>query len=453
MKNFTISALALAALLQTAMAAGQCGSQSCGKDSPCCVRGYCNSNAMYCSPFNCEAGNSYSESSCWDTAHCVQSSVNFASGNAFAQIADYNGDPSTAAFLSQFEPSNAKQNNGELELTLVKQADGKGFGATVMNTRAFQYGTVEAVMRSGSSGGGVVSSFIIRNDKVGDEIDFEFVGANKGSVESNFYWHDQLDYTKMVKSPALPDTTTNYHSYAIQWTPDKIVWLVNGNAFRTVNRADTWDSASNTFKYPDSESYVSFSIWDGGSGAKGTSDWAGGLIQWGNQPFTMAVKSINIDCYYKGNETTYTPPTSGNNGGDGESTDGESTDGESNTSKGDESSTADNTDDDSSSEVSNVDESSSEEEESSVKSSSSKTSSTKTSSIKSASHDEDESSDADDEESRISGDVEEQNDDDENSKSSIKAGASFVRSSTSDARTLVASFGGVTAALIAACLF
>ncbi|KAJ1895040.1 putative glycosidase CRH2, partial [Kickxella alabastrina] len=449
--NFTISALALAALLQTAMAAGQCGSQSCGKDSPCCVRGYCNSNAMYCSPFNCEAGNSYSESSCWDTAHCVQSSVNFASGNAFAQIADYNGDPSTAAFLSQFEPSNAKQNNGELELTLVKQADGKGFGATVMNTRAFQYGTVEAVMRSGSSGGGVVSSFIIRNDKVGDEIDFEFVGADKGSVESNFYWHDQLDYTKMVKSPTLPDTTTNYHSYAIQWTPDKIVWLINGNAFRTVNRADTWDSASNTFKYPDSESYVSFSIWDGGSGAKGTSDWAGGLIQWDNQPFTMAVKSINIDCYYKGNETTYTPPGSGNNGGDGESTDGES-----NTSEGDESSTADNTDDDSSSEVNNGDESSEEgeeEEEESVKPSSSKTSSTKTSSVKSASHDEDESSEADDEESRISGDVEEQNDDDESSKTSIKAGASFVRSSSSDARALVASFGGVTAALIAACLF
>ncbi|ORX67550.1 concanavalin A-like lectin/glucanase [Linderina pennispora] len=250
---------------------------------------------MYCMPFNCEPGNSYSQSSCWDTAHCVKSNVNFASGNSFAQIADYSGNPADAAFVSQFEPSNAKQANGELEMTLVKQGDGKGFGATVINTRAIQYGTVTAVMKSGSASGGVVSSFIIRNDKVGDEIDFEFVGADKATVQSNYYWHDNLDYTKMVKSP-------------IVWTPDQIQWGVNGNIFRTVKRADTWSAATNSFQYPDSESYVSFSIWDGGSGAKGTSDWAGGAIQWGENSFVMGVKSLTIDCFFNGNETTYKPP-------------------------------------------------------------------------------------------------------------------------------------------------
>ncbi|KAJ1937447.1 putative glycosidase CRH2, partial [Linderina pennispora] len=207
-----------------------------------------------------------------------------------------------------FEPSNAKQANGELEMTLVKQGDGKGFGATVINTRAIQYGTVTAVMKSGSASGGVVSSFIIRNDKVGDEIDFEFVGADKATVQSNYYWHDNLDYTKMVKSPVLSDTTSNYHTYQIVWTPDQIQWGVNGNIFRTVKRADTWNAATNSFQYPDSESYVSFSIWDGGSGAKGTSDWAGGAIQWGGSPFVMGVKSLTIDCFFNGNETTYKPP-------------------------------------------------------------------------------------------------------------------------------------------------
>ncbi|KAJ1932311.1 putative glycosidase CRH2, partial [Linderina macrospora] len=263
---------------------------------------------MYCMPFNCESANSYSSSSCWDTAHCVKSNVNFASGNSFAQIADYSGNPADAAFVSQFEPSNAKQANGELEMTLVKQGDGKGFGATVINTRAIQYGTVTAVMKSGSISGGVVSSFIIRNDKVGDEIDFEFVGADKSTVQSNYYWHDQLDYTKMIKSPVLPDTTANYHTYQIVWTPDQIQWAVNGNTFRTVKRADTWNSATNTYSFPDSESYVSFSIWDGGSAAKGTSDWAGGAIQWGQAPFVMGVKSLTIDCFFNGNETTYKPP-------------------------------------------------------------------------------------------------------------------------------------------------
>ncbi|KAJ1955933.1 hypothetical protein EC988_001606, partial [Linderina pennispora] len=103
MKFSTVTAFAIAALVQTGLAA-KCGTQSCSKDSPCCVRGYCNANAMYCMPFNCEPGNSYSQSSCWDTAHCVKSNVNFASGNSFAQIADYSGNPADAAFVSQFEP-------------------------------------------------------------------------------------------------------------------------------------------------------------------------------------------------------------------------------------------------------------------------------------------------------------------------------------------------------------
>ncbi|KAJ2596027.1 putative glycosidase CRH2 [Coemansia sp. RSA 1804] len=317
------------------MAAGTCGTQSCSKDTPCCVKGYCNSNAMYCIPLNCEPQNSYSTSSCWDTAHCVKDSVNFGSSNAFAQIADYNGDPSTAAFVSQFEPSNAKIASGELELELVKQSDGKGFGATVINTRAFQYGSVSTVMRSGCQSGGVVSSFIIRNDAIGDEIDFEFVGADKLTVQSNYYWHDQLDYTKMVKSPQVSDTTTNYHTYKIDWTPDKIVWYIDGNAFRTVNRADTWDSSVNAFKYPDSESYVSYSIWDGGSGAQGTSEWAGGAIQWGQGPFIAGVKSIDIDCYYKGNDTTYVPP-GGSSSSSSDSAD--SSDDKESSSKGDDNS-------------------------------------------------------------------------------------------------------------------
>ncbi|KAJ1821343.1 putative glycosidase CRH2, partial [Coemansia sp. RSA 2599] len=422
--NITLTAIAVAALLQTALGA-KCGNQDCGKDTPCCVRGYCNSNAQYCMPINCEPGNSYSPDSCWDTAHCVNANVNFGSANSFAQIADYNGNPASAAFVSQFEPSNAKQANNELEMTLVKQDSGKGFGATVINTRAIQYGTVTTVMRSGCLSGGVVSSFIIRNDRVGDEIDFEFVGADKATVQSNYYWHDQLDYTKMIKSPVLPDTTTNYHTYGIQWTPDKIVWSVNGNAFRTVNRADTWDSASNTFKFPDAEAYVSYSIWDGGSGAKGTSDWAGGAIQWGQGPFVMGVKSLTIDCYYKGNETTYKPPSSAGGNGNGDDDDDDDND-------------------------SSADEDSDDEKSSSAKPSSSKSSTKATSTAKTTDTQDDEEAGNDEEDGEgVEGDEEESTSDGE-----IVAGTAFERSSkTSDARGLVASVGSMAAALVAAYLF
>ncbi|KAJ1765884.1 putative glycosidase CRH2 [Coemansia sp. RSA 2523] len=447
MKSITLFALAAAAVLQTATAA-KCGSQDCGKDSPCCVRGYCNANAMYCIPFNCEVQNSYSADSCWDTAHCVKSNVNFGSANAFAQIADYKGDPSKTAFVSQFEPSNAKVVGGELQMELVKQGDGKGFGATVTNTRAIQYGTVTAVMRSGSVSGGVVSSFIIRNDKLGDEIDFEFVGADKSTVESNYYWHDQLDYTKMVKSQVLSDTTKNDHTYQIQWTPDQIVWVVDGNAFRTVKRSETWDAGSGTFKYPDSEAYVSFSIWDGGSGAQGTADWAGGAIQWGQGPFVAGVKSVDIDCYYKGNETTYTPP--GSSGGDDDDDKSSSDDDEDDESSTDKSSK----DDDKSSK--DDDKSSSDDDESSEDDDESSNDKTSKDSDKSSKHssndDESDSKDASSDQSSEDSSDEPESDDsvDEETGSSEDLDES---SDTSSSTMLTASLSAVVAAMAAACAF
>ncbi|KAJ2450978.1 putative glycosidase CRH2 [Coemansia sp. RSA 2336] len=289
----------------------KCGQQDCGKDTPCCVKGFCNRNAMYCAPFNCEPDHSLSPQSCWNTAHCVDDVADFTktADGAFAQIADYHGRPEHGKYVSKFEPSNAKQAHEQLELELKRQADGKGFGAVVTGTRAIQYGTVTAVMRSGSLSGGVVSSFIIRNDQLGDEIDFEFVGADKLTVQSNYYWHDHLDYTKMVKSPVVADTTLHYHTYQIQWTPEEIVWLVDDKPFRSVRRADTWDPAARVFKFPDAEAYVSFSIWDGGSGAKGTADWAGGKINWSAGPFVLGVKHVSVNCFFKGNETTYKPPS------------------------------------------------------------------------------------------------------------------------------------------------
>ncbi|KAI9506272.1 concanavalin A-like lectin/glucanase domain-containing protein, partial [Coemansia spiralis] len=268
----------------------------CSKDTPCCSKGFCNKNALYCAPFSCEPANSHAPESCWSTPHCVNHVADFSKPESFAQAADYKGNPSTALYVSRFEPSNAKLVNNQLELALVKQPDGKGFGATTISTRAIQYGTVTAVVKSASTSGGVVSSLVIRNDNIGDEIDFEFVGSDRATVQSNYYWHNELDYTKMVKSPPLPDTTANYITYQIIWSPDSIQWVANGQNFRTVTRAQTWDSSANAYKFPDSESFISFSVWDGGSGAKGTADWAGGAINWGAAPFAMGVKSISVDC-------------------------------------------------------------------------------------------------------------------------------------------------------------
>ncbi|KAJ1675737.1 putative glycosidase CRH2, partial [Spiromyces aspiralis] len=305
----------------TVRADGKCGGNTCDEFSPCCNGSYCSSGALYCMPGLCDPSKSYKPDSCWKVAHCIDQKVDFSSKNAFAPIADYEGDPSKTAFVSQWTPNHASIQNGKLSLTLEKDGD-SSLGATVLNTRQIQYGQVSAVVQSGCASPGVVSSVIIRNDKIGDEIDFEFVGGDISTVQSNYYWHNQLDYTKMIKSPHIGDTTQELHTYQINWTPDEITWAVDGKPFRTVKRSDTWDDSAKAYKYPDSEATVSFSIWDAGAGgAQGTIDWAGGLVDWSKGPFNMQVKSIDISCYYKGNDTTYTPPNSDDNSEEDESSD------------------------------------------------------------------------------------------------------------------------------------
>ncbi|KAJ1919916.1 putative glycosidase CRH2 [Mycoemilia scoparia] len=308
MKLLSIFSITAALVATTAHAGGKCGKNVCDKFSPCCNGQYCNTGALYCMGGLCDPENSFKPDSCWNVAHCVDQKLKFSDSNAFADIDDYKGDPSKTAFVSQWKPNNAKIENGELVISLKKTND-KSLGATVLNTRRIQYGVISTVMKSGSTGPGAVSSVIVRNDNVGDEIDFEFVGKDVTTVQSNYYWHNELDYTKMVPSQKLSDTTQNYHTYTIDWDPNRIIWSVDGQEFRTVKRSDTWSEKDRTFKYPDTEATISFSMWDAGvGGQQGTIDWAGGLVDWSKGPYNMNVKSIDISCYFKGNETTFKPP-------------------------------------------------------------------------------------------------------------------------------------------------
>ncbi|KAJ2373505.1 putative glycosidase CRH2, partial [Coemansia sp. RSA 2607] len=123
----------------------------------------------------------------------------------------------------------------------------------------------------------------------------------------------------------------DYHDYTIDWSADAINWLVDGTVIRTVRKQDTFDAASNSYKFPTSESRVAFSIWDGGnSGAQGTQEWAGYPTPWGNGvQYQMFVDTVDIQC--NGDAGTTAPPTDGGSSGgvptDGGSSGGVPTDG------------------------------------------------------------------------------------------------------------------------------
>lgn len=98
----------------------------------------------------------------------------------------------------------------------------------------------------------------------------------------------------------------NYHEYTIDWSPDTLKWIIDGQTVRTINKKDTWNSTSNRYSYPVSPSRVQLSLWPAGlpTNPKGTVDWAGGEIQW-NSPYMTngyyysQFDYVNVQCYDK----------------------------------------------------------------------------------------------------------------------------------------------------------
>ncbi|OMH84921.1 putative glycosidase crf2 [Zancudomyces culisetae] len=289
------------------------GKSNCPKDSPCCFEGYCNSNAGFCILGNCEPANSYSPNSCWAKPHCKDmSGYNFPSSSDLVELSKFN-DPNKQVWYSTGDASHASitGNNLVMQLKPGSSLTGPGEGSTVYFTRWVDHGTFTARIKSGSAAPGVVTSMILRNE-FGDEIDFEWVGKTKNTVQTNYYYDDELDFTKMVESKPVSDTSSNYHDYTIQWNLDSIQWLLDGSLIRTVNRADTWDASAKMFKFPDREARFSFSIWDGGNtGQEGTANWAGSPTPYTSSTvYSMYVSSVTVKCLYGGNDTYSIPGSS-----------------------------------------------------------------------------------------------------------------------------------------------
>ncbi|KAI7835208.1 concanavalin A-like lectin/glucanase domain-containing protein [Kickxella alabastrina] len=294
------SAFAAAVGILFASSTAVSAQSTCNEWSPCFREGYCDADAMFCLWGLCDETKSFNSTSCWKPEGCSSQTVVFDNSADVVPIRSYGGNPNTSPFLSIFEPSHASVANGALELQMTYDAaQKKGFGATVDAAHTIQYGKVTARVKTASVAPGVVSSFIIRNDVTGDEIDFEWVGKAPREVQTNFYFNDILDYTQMVPYVLQSDTSADYHDYTIDWTAEAITWLVDGVVIRTVKKADTFDAASNSYKFPTSEARVAFSIWDAGnSGAQGTQEWAGYPTPWNNgaASYKMFVDSVSVQC-------------------------------------------------------------------------------------------------------------------------------------------------------------
>ncbi|EGS17892.1 putative cell wall protein [Thermochaetoides thermophila DSM 1495] len=269
--------------------------KKCPKEMPCCSQyGQCGVGA-YCLG-GCDPRMSYSLDSCLPAPVCKDKVYKMDSLDRYKDISEYLGDPKTADWVGQGEPLIYQGN------TLLTMPP-KSVGTVLATTTYMWYGSVRARLKT-SRGRGVVTAFILYSD-VKDEIDFEWVGVDLGTVQTNYYFQGIPNYTNTGNISISSNSYEDFHDYEIQWTPDEIRWLVDGKVGRVKKRSETWNATANQWDFPQTPARVQISIWPGGleTNAEGTINWAGGKIDWESDEiknygyYFATFAEVEVKCY------------------------------------------------------------------------------------------------------------------------------------------------------------
>ncbi|KAM3164798.1 Glycosidase [Lachancea thermotolerans] len=181
-----------------------------------------------------------------------------------------------------------------MNMTIAKRYD----NPSLKSDFYIMYGKVEVELKA-APGQGIVSSFYLQSDDL-DEIDLEWVGGDTTQFQTNYFSKgNTATYDRgAFHSAASPQET--FHNYTIDWAMDKTVFYLDGVAVRTL----TNDSSQG---YPESPMYVMMGSWAGGDSdnAPGTIEWAGGLTDYTQAPFSMFIKRVIVSDYSSGEEYSY----------------------------------------------------------------------------------------------------------------------------------------------------
>ncbi|KAL3231430.1 putative glycosidase CRH2 [Nakaseomyces bracarensis] len=270
----------------------------CPEEYPCCSSfGQCGTG-QYCVN-SCNPRYSFTVDSCIAMPICKDMNTKF-NNNYTSKVLDANtylgnasaGDWTYSGYLIDYPDEES------IILAMPKNSG----GSVLSSTRYMWYGKMSAKLKT-SHLGGVVTAFIMFSD-VQDEVDFEFVGADLGTVQTNYYFQGILNYTNSANLTAS-DTFENFHTYEVDWHPDYITWSVDGVVGRTLYKNATYNDTTGEYQFPQTPAKVQLSLWPGGNAtnAPGTIAWAGGAINWDapdiQDPgyYYMVLQEANITCY------------------------------------------------------------------------------------------------------------------------------------------------------------
>jgi endo-1,3-1,4-beta-glycanase ExoK len=143
--------------------------------------------------------------------------------------------------------------------------------AELIRNQAYVYGRFEARIRF-APGNGVVSSFFLwksgseASGAYWNELDFEKLGADCHVQTNALYGAPVVDHSRAESIDA--DLCGDYHTYAFEWTPAAIVWLVDGVEVRR----EAGETATSFAENASAGMQIHFNVWPGDASFGGDFD-------------------------------------------------------------------------------------------------------------------------------------------------------------------------------------
>ena len=158
-----------------------------------------------------------------------------------------------------------------------------------------------------SPGTGIVSSVVLESDVL-DEIDWEWLGGDTKQVQTNFFGKGNTTTYDRGGFSDVSSPQDTFHTYTVDWTSERIQWIINGNVVRTLTYDDPTTLGGKN--YPQTPMRVKLGSWCGGcSSSEGTVQWAGGKTSFDNAPYVMYIQSVDITNYNPAEAYEYSDKT------------------------------------------------------------------------------------------------------------------------------------------------
>lgn len=145
---------------------------------------------------------------------------------------DFANDPKAEASWSKAAYTTISYDNQGAQFRIAKQ----GQAPTIQSNFYFFFGHVDVTMKP-APGQGIVSSIVLQSDDL-DEVDWEFLGGVDNKVQTNFFGKgDTSSYNRMIEYN-VESAQEIYHTYSLDWTAERIQWLIDGVVVRELKYSD-----------------------------------------------------------------------------------------------------------------------------------------------------------------------------------------------------------------------